>query len=290
MNAHRAVRTASNEEANGEFVLTDANFRFLCELANGHTGIVLNDAKRQMIYSRLVRRIRALKLNGFDAYCKRLDAGDPAEFFEFINAITTNLTAFFREGHHFEHLRTTVLPKVMQAHAVDRRIRIWSAGCSTGEEPYSLAMTIAETIPNIESWDVCILATDVDTNVLAKAASGVSENKRVEGVKLEYLQRWFLRGGGSQAGSVRVCDKVRSLISFKQLNLMDEWPMRGPFDIIFCRNVVIYFDKPAQSKLFSRYADLMVPQGYLYIGHSENLFKVSDRFSPLGQTIYQRCS
>ncbi|MFO1436297.1 MAG: protein-glutamate O-methyltransferase CheR [Gammaproteobacteria bacterium] len=289
MSALGAAKASNSEEVSGDFVLTDANFRFFCKLANGHTGIVLNDAKRQMIYSRLVRRIRALKLDGFDAYCKRLEAGDQAEFVEFINAITTNLTAFFRENHHFEHLRNIVMPQLMEAHAADRRIRIWSAGCSTGEEPYSLAITIAETIPNIDTWDVRILATDVDTNVLAKAASGVYEDKRVEGVKREYLQRWFMRGTGEQAGSVRLREEVRSLISFKQLNLMNEWPMRGPFDVIFCRNVVIYFDKPTQTKLFNRYADLMVPRGHLYIGHSENLFKVSDRFTPLGQTIYQRC-
>jgi chemotaxis protein methyltransferase CheR len=286
-----SAQTARNEDGNeigGDFRLTDANFRFLCKLANSHSGIVLTDAKRQMIYSRLVRRLRALRLASFDDYCEMLESGDPGEFIEFINAITTNLTAFFREMHHFEHLAQKVVPELLQQHAADRRIRIWSAGCSTGEEPYSLAMTLAETIPNIERWDVKLLATDLDTNVLAKAASGIYDEKRVEGMARARLDRWFMRGTGGNSGSVCVRPELKQLISFKQLNLMEDWPMRGPFDVIFCRNVVIYFDKPTQRRLFERYADLMVPFGHLFIGHSENLFKVTERFEPLGQTIYRR--
>jgi chemotaxis protein methyltransferase CheR len=287
--AASTARVDEVSEVTGDFRMTDANFRFLCKLANSHSGIVLSDGKRQMIYSRLVRRLRALKLPGFDEYCQLLEEGDSQEFVEFINAITTNLTAFFREMHHFEHLARKVIPELLQQHAADRRIRIWSAGCSTGEEPYSLAMTLAENIPNIDRWDVRLLATDLDTNVLAKAASGIYDEERVQGIARERLDRWFMRGTGGNAGAVCVRPELKQLIAFKQLNLMEEWPMRGPFDVIFCRNVVIYFDKPTQQRLFERYANLMVPQGHLYIGHSENLFKVTDRFEPLGQTIYRRC-
>jgi chemotaxis protein methyltransferase CheR len=170
----------------------------------------------------------------------------------------------------------------------NRRIRIWSAGCSTGEEPYSIAIVLREALPSV-GWDIKILATDLDSNVLATAERGVYEWNRVKDLSESRLRRWFQKGRNAQEGWVRVAPALRDLITFRQLNLMDDWPMRGPFDLIFCRNVVIYFDKATQRVLFERYADILVERGHLFVGHSESLFKVTERFVPLGKTIYQRC-
>lgn len=248
------------------------------------TGISLSDHKRNMIYGRLSRRLRALGLSDFNQYCNLLEASPAAEKTEFINSITTNLTAFFREIHHFEYLARTVIPNLMRANAASRKIRIWSAGCSTGEEPYSIAM-VFKSFSALKGWDVKILATDLDSNVVAKGAGAVYPIDRAEGVPDKYRQ-FFKRDKTSN--NVQIKDSVRELIRFRQLNLLHEWPMRGSFDIIFCRNVVIYFDLPTQKKLFNRYADMLVDNGHLFIGHSENLYKVTDRFNSMGRTIYQK--
>ncbi|MBZ0070727.1 MAG: protein-glutamate O-methyltransferase [Gammaproteobacteria bacterium] len=270
-----------------EFHFTDQNFELLRRIAFEHTGIVLGENKRQMMYGRLARRIRQLGLDSFDAYCARLEQDADSELGELINAITTNLTSFFRENHHFEHLARAALPEVMAANAATRRLRIWSAGCSTGEEAYSIAMTLAETA-NLSGWDARILATDIDTNVVATADTGIYAADRVQGMDPKRVKRWFERGTGETAGRLRVTRPLRERIAFRPLNLLGSWPLRGPFDIIFCRNVVIYFDKETQRKLFARYADILAPHGYLYIGHSETLFKISDRFRPVGGTIYRK--
>ncbi len=251
------------------------------------TGISLTDAKKDMVYSRLSRRIRDLGLTNFKQYCDLIAEDDSPELVNFINAITTNLTSFFREGHHFKFLVESALPDIMRRNKETRRIRIWSAGCSTGEEPYSLAITLKEALPRKHSWDIKILATDLDTEVLAKAQKGVYDLDRINGLAEAQQKKWFSRGTGSQAGLVKVSDEIKNLISFKQLNLMAEWPMKGPFDIIFCRNVVIYFDKPTQKILFKRYADLLAENRYLFVGHSESLLKVSTKFELIGNTIYQ---
>ncbi|TPW13583.1 MAG: chemotaxis protein methyltransferase CheR, partial [Halothiobacillaceae bacterium] len=181
-----------------------------------------------------------------------------------------------------------VVPYLLTQRKHLRKIRIWSAGCSTGEEPYSLAMTLAETLPTSPTWDVKILATDLDTNVLAKARAGLYGIERIESVNKNRVKRWFLKGAGEHEGCVKVASQLQEMIAFNQLNLMKEWPMQGPFDVIFCRNVVIYFDKETQARLFARYADLLANDGYLFVGHSESLFKVTDKFSLIGQTIYQK--
>lgn len=271
-----------------EFHFSDREFNQVRRLVSEHTGIVLSDAKKEMIYSRLVRRLRQLNLDGFKDYIDLLTSAGNDELVNFTNAVTTNLTSFFREPHHFEYLSHTLLPKLMRARQAERRLRVWSAGCSTGEEPYSLAMTIRESIPEASGWDVKILATDLDSNVVAKAQSGVYGLDRVADIPAPRLKRWFMRGRGEQADLVRVKPELRNMISFRQLNLLREWPMRGPFDVIFCRNVVIYFDKPTQQILFERYADIMAPDAQLFIGHSETLYNVTDRFVLLGQTIYSR--
>jgi chemotaxis protein methyltransferase CheR len=277
-------------ESQREFDFTDRDFQNLRRIVREHTGIFLSDAKRELVYSRLSRRLRKLKLRGFDQYCKLLANEDPTEITEFINAITTNLTSFFREPHHFDYLANTALPEITNRNRHQRRIRVWSAGCSTGEEPYSIAIILKEAMPRQESWDIQILATDLDSNVVAHAQNGVYHQERIEGLSQQRIQRWFQRGKGDNAGKVRVVPELRELITFRHLNLMREWPMKGPFDIIFCRNVVIYFDKETQRTLFRRFAGLLGGDGYLFIGHSESLFKVSEQFRLIGKTIYARAA
>ncbi len=277
-------------EKQREFAFSEQNFQNLRQIVHDHTGIFLTEAKRELVYSRLSRRLRKLNLPSFDAYCELLKKENSTELTDFINAITTNLTSFFREAHHFEYLANTVLPGLMERRRQTPRIRIWSAGCSTGEEPYTIAITLKEAMPRIEDWDVRILATDLDSNVLAHAESGIYSQERIEGLSRERITRWFKKGTGNNAGKVRVASELRDLITFRQLNLMHEWPMKGPFDIIFCRNVVIYFDKDTQRALFDRYANLLDPEGYLFVGHSESLFKVTDRFQLIGKTVYERAA
>ena len=271
-----------------EYVLGDRDFGRICQLVNDSTGIKLTESKRDLVYGRLVRRIRALKLGSFSDYCDLLADKFDDEFEHFANAITTNLTSFFRERHHFECLTDRVIPALRDSNAGTRRIRVWSAGCSTGEEVYSIAITFLEAMPEIDTWDVKILATDLDSNVLSVGSKGVYHEDRIEGLDSALTQRWFRRGSGDNNGTVKVSSQLRSLITFKQLNLMEPWPMNGPFDVVFCRNVVIYFDKKTQRVLFNRIADLMPLDGHLFIGHSESLFKVTERFDLIGRTVYSK--
>lgn len=272
-----------------DFHFTDDNFKHIQQLVSTHTGISLSDSKKEMVYSRLAKRVRSLNLRDFDSYCRLIEEGhDEKELIEFINSITTNLTSFFRENHHFEYLGKELLPRIMQQNRKSRKIRIWSAGCSTGEEPYSIAIVAAETVP--KDWDTKILATDLDSNVLNTATAGVYRQERVEALSTERLRRFFHKGSGANEGFVRINPELKSLIRFKQLNLMNEWPMKGPMDVIFCRNVVIYFDKSTQRVLFERYANLLKPDGHLFVGHSESLFNVTERFTLLGKTTYQKTS
>lgn len=275
-------------ERGQEFNLTDKDFNFIKNLVANNTGIVLSDAKRSMVYSRLSRRLRSLSINDFSSYCDLLKSNDEEEMVNFVNAITTNLTSFFREKHHFDYLANTLIPHWLKTRNDTRRIRIWSAGCSTGEEPYSIAITLRDHFPNLEDWDVRILATDLDTNVVAKASSGVYAYERVEGLPKPMLRNWFRRGKNGQGDMVKVSAELQDLITFKQLNLLEEWPFKGGFDLIFCRNVVIYFNKDTQRVLANRYADNLKSDGALFLGHSETLFKVSDRFSLIGNTIYDK--
>lgn len=270
-----------------DLVFTDADFNFIRQLVATQTGISLSEQKRELVYGRLAKRLRSLDLQSFAQYCAYVEKSEQ-ELLELVNAITTNLTSFFRESYHFDYLRDTLLPELLRSNAANRRIRIWSAGCSTGEEPYSIAMTVRDAIPAGQGWDVKILATDIDSNVLARAQQGIYPEERTTGIPDRYLRRSFRKGHGDNAGMLRVNDEVRSLITFRQLNLMQDWPMKGPFDVIFCRNVVIYFDKSTQRRLFNRYADLLADNGHLFIGHSETLFKVCDRFTLIGRTIYHK--
>ncbi len=270
-----------------EFEYTEQDFRHIREFVHHHTGIALSEAKREMVYSRLSRRLRALGLHSFAEYRTRLES-DEQEIEHFTNAITTNLTAFFREPHHFEFLGRTVLQELATRASGGRRLRIWSAGCSTGEEVYSIAMTVRENLPAYSQWDVKLLATDLDSSVLEVGEQGIYPAERIAKLPSERVKRWFLRGSGSAVGKVRVNDELRAMVAFRQLNLMQPWPMRNGFDVIFCRNVVIYFDKPTQAQLFNRFADALHPGGYLFIGHSETLSNLTDRFQSLGKTIYRK--
>lgn len=288
----KPVRTAGEKAdfSSREFPMSDADFAFIKRLARDCTGIELGEHKKEMIYSRIVRRLRALEITTFAAYCQYLEANTSTELTPFMNAITTNLTAFFREPHHFEFLQKTALPEIRKRNAANRRIRIWSAGCSTGEEPYSIAMTLQGALGN-DRWDALILATDLDTNVLNHGRTGIYSADRVSGMEGELLKKHFLVNRAARASEedqYQVKDSLRNLIRFNQLNLLEDWPMKGPFDIIFCRNVVIYFSKETQKTLFDRYADILAPGGYLFIGHSESLHGVSKRFEPIGRTIYRR--
>jgi len=271
-----------------DFELTDAQFHRIRALVREHTGISLSDAKRQLVYGRLSRRLRALKLDSFGEYLELLEQGVATELEEFTNAITTNLTSFFREPHHFEYLASDVLPEIVSRDNGVRRARIWCCAASTGEEPYSIAMVLREAAQQLTGFDMKVLATDLDSAVLATGSAGIYAAERLKTVSGARASRFFHKGSGAHSGKFRVQDELRNLITFKQLNLMHEWPMRGPFDAIFCRNVIIYFDKDTQRALFERMAALQRPGDYLFLGHSESLYRVSDKYELVGRTIYRR--
>jgi chemotaxis protein methyltransferase CheR len=272
-----------------EFEFGNEDFEALRKLVKEITGINLSDQKRELVYGRLARRLRVLHLRTFAEYRDLLASDGGREIGEFCNAITTNLTSFFRESHHFEYLRDQVLQPMVPNRTASRRVRIWSAGCSTGEEAYSLAITVIESIPDLRTWDVKILATDLDSDVLAKAQRGIYAAERVRALGPQRLSRFFTeRRGGREGATFEVKPELTSLITFKQLNLMHPLPMKGPLDAIFCRNVVIYFDKDTQRELFSRIAQLQRPGNLLFLGHSESLFKVSESYTPIGKTVYRR--
>lgn len=269
-----------------EFDFTEQDFTRVKTLVYDFAGIDLNDSKKNLVYNRLAKRIRFLELNSFKQYLSFVEEQGESEFVHLINAITTNLTFFFREDHHFEYLAHTVIPSILERNKSSKKIRIWSAGCSTGEEPYSLAIVLKETVP--AGWDARVLATDLDTNVVETGRTGVYKMDRLKGVSEARKKRWFLKGSGSMEGNVRVKPELQKIIDFGQINLMNEWPIKEAIDVIFCRNVVIYFDKETQARLFDRYANLLPDNGHLFIGHSESLYKVCDRFELLGQTIYKK--
>lgn len=269
-----------------EFRFTVDDFNFLRKLSNQHSGIQVPDERFDMFYSRLSKRVRKLGLNDFKEYCQYLKDYPDHEFTEFINSITTNLTAFFREIHHFDYLRDVVIPEVLKRNKNTKQIRVWSAGCSTGEEPYTLAMTLLDNVP--QDWDIKILATDLDTNVLQTAMDGVYSEERVTDLSEQVLKRWFMRGTGAQGGLVRVRPQLQKIIQFKKLNLMQDWPMKCQFDFIFCRNVLIYFDRDTKALLASKYAKMLASRSWLFIGHSESLNQLSNEFDLVATTTYKK--
>ncbi len=273
-------------EKDREFRFTADDFNFLRKLSNEYSGIQVPDERFDMFYSRLSKRVRKLGLTDFKGYCQHLKDHPDQEFTAFINAITTNLTAFFREIHHFDYLRDVVIPELLIRNKASRQIKVWSAGCSTGEEPYSLAITLLENVP--ADWDIKILATDLDTNVLQTASEGIYTEDRVSDLSEEMLKQWFMRGKSSQSGQVKVRPQLQKIIQFKQLNLMQEWPMKCNFDFIFCRNVLIYFDRETKTSLARRYAELLSARSWLFIGHSESLNQLSNQFELVACTSYRK--
>jgi len=272
-----------------EFAFSDADFRSLAQFAHEQAGIALADSKRNLVYSRLSRRLRVLGLTSFRQYREYL-AANAAELESFINAISTNLTKFFREAHHFDHFRTHVaLSFVQGTHgAVGRRLRVWSAGCSTGEEPYTIAVVLKREIRDLDRHDVKILATDIDTDVIGKGARGEYSANSIDEVPKTYREFFQPAGGDRASENVIVVEGARKLVTFRRLNLMDPWPFTGNFDAIFCRNVMIYFDGPTKSALIDRLTEKLKPGGWLYIGHSESLNGAHHGLSLHGRTIYRR--
>ncbi|MDL2354797.1 MAG: CheR family methyltransferase [Pseudomonadota bacterium] len=269
-------------ESAKEFNFTKSDFERVRALIYKRAGISLADSKQEMVYSRIARRLRATGIVSFSTYLDELEAGGLGDEWEsFTNALTTNLTSFFREAHHFpllaEHLKR--LP--------GGPITIWCSASSTGEEPYSIAMTACEAFNSLTP-PVQIIATDIDTNVLATGANGMYGIDRLDKMAPERAKRFFLRGKGEQEGMVRVRSELRQLVTFKQLNLLaDGWPLTGQFDVIFCRNVMIYFDKATQRKILARFVPLMKPSALLFAGHSENFLYVSDALKLRGKTVYE---
>jgi len=265
-----------------EFDFSDQDFEKVRALIYARAGISLGPAKRDMVYSRLARRLRALGLTRFSDYLDMLQInGEEEEWEAFTNALTTNLTSFFREAHHFPILAEHLLK------SPGRNSTVWCCASSTGEEPYSLAITAVEAFGTFNP-PVSIIATDIDTQVLNKAEAGVYPMERLEKMSPERIRRFFLKGSGGREGYAKVRPELQKLITFKRLNLLDSgWFVRGPIDVIFCRNVMIYFDKQTQAKILRRFAPLMRDDALLFAGHSESLFHVSDVFQLLGRTVYR---
>lgn len=286
----RSVSAGTRATGSREFHFERKHFDFIAGLIKKRAGIVLRPSKFDMVYGRLSRRLRALDMTSFDQYCDfiaSLEGTDELDSFR--NALTTNLTKFFRESHHFDHLASIVLAaKISEMQAGgSRRIRIWSAASSSGEEAYSAAMVLLDTVGDIGCWDARILATDIDTNMVNQCREGIYEADKIESIPRHLRKRSAIPVPGSD-NTMRMADSLRSLIVFKPLNLLGHWPIKGPFDVIFCRNVAIYFDKPTQKTMFDRFADLLADDGYLYIGHAESLFNVTNRFQLIGKTIYEK--
>jgi chemotaxis protein methyltransferase CheR len=277
------------EAVTGEFLLTTADFRNIASMLHSDAGIFLPESKASMVYSRLAKRLRSLGLESFRDYCKLVSSADGiSERQQMLAALTTNVTRFFREPHHFEHLKTTVLPPLLDAAKRGERVRIWSAACSSGQEPYSIGLTILSLMPDVSRYDVKILATDIDPNMVKAGSAGIYDDALMADVPKPMRERWFDRDRQSGSVSWSVGDALRDLVSFRELNLIGNWPMKGYFQAIFCRNVVIYFEDDTQRKIWTRFQSLLSPGGRLYIGHSERLSgPAAAAFESEGITIYR---
>ena len=269
------------ESTGREYDFTQQEFTRIQEIIYERAGISLSSSKQNMVYSRLAKRLRANNLTSFKDYLSLLDQGDSAEWEAFTNSLTTNLTAFFREEHHFP-----ILERHVEKRGDQQKIMLWCSAASTGEEAYSMAMAVMQTFDSLTP-PVRILATDLDTNVLATAEQGVYSMERLKDLPPKLLKKFFLKGKGQQVGSARVRQELRDMITFRQLNLLDErWPIRGPFDTIFCRNVMIYFDKSTQYKILKKFSPLLATDGLLFAGHSESFQHAADLFELREKTVY----
>lgn len=293
MNALSAkdIRQGSPDEvlASGEYPLTRRDLMEIAAMIYSDAGIYLNETKASLVYSRLSKHIRSLGLSGFREYCSLVSspAGAAARR-EMLSHLTTNFTRFFRENHHFEHLRDHVLPELLHRAKTGGRVRIWSAASSDGQEPYSIALTVLSQMANVADYDFKILATDIDPKILAIARQGAYDETALETVSPAMRKQWFTDVDVQGRRKFQIDDRVKRLITYNELNLMAQWPFKGKFDVIFCRNVVIYFDEPTQMKIWSRFAELLPEGGHLYIGHSERVSgEAKNVFDNIGVTTYR---
>lgn len=286
-------RTASRESlVEGEFLLTADDFRRIAHILHSHAGIALHEGKAALVYSRLAKRLRVLGLRSFRDYCSLIDGVEGVDERQAMTAaLTTNVTRFFREPHHFDHLRDRVMPDLAERARRGDRVRLWSAACSNGQEPYSMAMTVLSVLPEAADLDVRILATDIDPNMVAEGVAGLYPEEALEAAPPLLRQRHFTRSGTGYDGRsvMSAGPELRDLVAFRELNLIADWPMRGKFDVIFCRNVVIYFDDATQERVWSRFLPLMNPEAVLYIGHSERVGgPAATRLRTDGLTTYRK--
>jgi chemotaxis protein methyltransferase CheR len=278
-------------EALQDFELTEKEFRQISDLVYEHCGINLHDGKRELVRARLAKRLRKKNFDTFAQYIKYvLNDSTGREFSTLVDSLSTNLTKFFREDQHFKYMSGTLLPAIISAKQArsEFRIRAWSAGCSSGEEPYSIAITLLEAIQGKGRWDVKLLATDVSTRILEKAKQGLYEEERIEPIPMPLRTRYLKKHRETGQLRYEVAPAIRNLVIFRYLNLMKEWPIKGPLDFIFCRNVMIYFDKPTQERLINRYYRLLGPGGVLFTGHSESLTGIEHAFQYVQPTIYMK--
>jgi chemotaxis protein methyltransferase CheR len=275
--------------ASGEYPLTRRDLTEIAAMIYSDAGISLNETKASLVYSRLSKHIRSLGLSGFREYCTLVSSPSGAQARrEMLSHLTTNFTRFFRENHHFDHLRTEVLPDLLARARSGGRVRIWSAACSDGQEPYSIALTVLSLMPNAADYDFRILATDIDPKILGLARTGAYDETALETVSPAMRKQWFQEVDIQGRRKFQIDDRVKRLITFNELNLMAQWPFKGTFDVIFCRNVVIYFDEPTQMKIWSRFAGLLPESGHLYIGHSERVSgEAKHLFDNIGITTYR---
>jgi len=286
----RSVQSGASRRpiVEGEFLFTDEDFRRVSAMLHADSGIHLPDSKATLVYSRLAKRLRTLGLRSFSDYCELIAGNEgTSERQAMLAALTTNVTRFFREPHHFDHLRDSLLPGLIAEAKAGGKVRLWSAGCSTGQEPYSIALTVLSAFPDVANFDFRILATDIDPVVLETAKTAVYSAESIGAIPEPMRRRWLEQAGGSRGEpSSRVGDEARALVTFRELNLNGNWPVKGPFQAIFCRNVAIYFEEPTQARIWNRFGDLMTQNSRLYIGHSE---RVNDdtRFQSDGLTVYR---
>lgn len=288
MTATARVQRADDMIAvSGEFAFSKADFREIAKFVKDTSGIELSESKASLVYSRLTKRLRALGLTTFSAYRDHI-ASDDAERNRMLSALTTNVTKFYREIHHFEHLQKLFRGPLGEAAKRGERVRIWSAACSSGQEPYSIALSILNVIPDAQKFDIRILATDLSSNVVNHGRNGIYRAEELQDIPADVRKRWIAPVVADGQSQFSVSDAAKSLITFRELNLMERWPMQGPFQIIFCRNVVIYFDQATQAALWQRFAKILSPGGTLYIGHSERLSgPATQLFTADGITTFQ---
>ncbi len=284
----RAPSRRAESLVDGEFVLTAEDFSKISSIIHAHAGIALAESKAALVYSRLARRLRTLGLESFKDYCALVGGRDGLDERQaMLTALTTNVTRFFREPHHFDYLRDKVMPRLAETARRGGRVRLWSAACSSGQEPYSMAITVLAALPEATRLDVKILATDIDPRILDEAREGAYSEDAVQPVPISLRGQWLQRTSMGSDRPWRVNNEVRSLVAFRELNLIGDWPMSGRFDVIFCRNVVIYFDEPTQEQVWTRFTPLLQPGGVLSIGHSERVSgPAAERFANVGLTTY----